>query len=142
MQVSKEFLMEAVGLSLLVALIFIGMQMFQKTIKVTSLLEAEQEERIIMMEEYDIAKYDGLVVDGLTAVGYIKKMVDGYELPVVVAYNEKTFSVTERSELGLLRDIDSEKYISPYAKYRCSVVRDENAVIKEILLMREKEGER
>ena len=39
MNISKEFLMEAVGLSLLVALILIGMQMFHKTIKITTLLQ-------------------------------------------------------------------------------------------------------
>ena len=51
MNISKEFLMEAVGLSLLVALILIGMQMFQKSIKLTNLLQNRQEESIARMDE-------------------------------------------------------------------------------------------
>lgn len=140
MNVSKEFLMEAVGLSLLVALIFISMQMFQRAVKVSALLNTEQEEKIIMLEEYEIVKYDGLLVDGLTAVGYIKKMVGNYELPIVVESGTESFSVTEREQFEMLRDIDSEHYISPYTIYRCLVIRDENEVITEIKLLKEQEG--
>jgi len=141
MQISKEFLMEAVGLSLLVALIFISMQMFQKAAKVTSLLESKQEEKIMMLEEYEITKYDGLSIDGMTAASYIKKIVGGYGLPVIVICGQKSFSVTDRSEFGMLREVDSEKYISPYATYRCQVIRDENEVITEINLLKEQEGD-
>ena len=132
--------MEAVGLSLLVALIFVSMQMFQRAVKVSTLLNAEQEEKIIMLEEYEIVKYDGLLVDGLTAVGYIKKMVGTYELPIAVEAGEESFYVTKREEFEMLRDIDSEKYISPYAIYRCLIVRDENEVITEIKLLNEQGG--
>ena len=137
MQISKEFLVEAVGLSLLVALIFVGMQMFQRTMRVTAILENNQEEKITMLEEYEIVKYDGLVLDGMTVVNYIKNMVGEYELPVIIESEQKTFVVADRTELGLLRDVDSEKYINPYATYRCTVVRDDNEVINEIRLVRE-----
>ena len=106
MHISKEFLMEAVGLSLLVALIFVSMQMFQRAVKVSTLLNAEQEEKIIMLEEYEIVKYDGLQVDGLTAVNYIKKMVGNYELPIVVETGAESFYVTKRDDFEMLRDID------------------------------------
>lgn len=137
MQISREFLMEAVGLSLMVALIFIGLQMFQRTMKVTAILENNQEEKIAMLEEYEIVKYDGFVIDGMTAVNYIKNMVVEYELPVVVEFGQKTFVVSDRTELGLLRDVDSEKYINPYATYCCMVVRDDNEAVNEIRLVRE-----
>lgn len=140
MHISKEFLMEAVGLSLLVALIFISMQMFQRAVKISTLLNAEQEEKILMLEEYEIVKYEGLLMDGLTAVGYIKKMVENYELPIVVKNGTESFDVTKREDFELLRNIDSEKYISPYAIYRCWIVRDENKVITEIKLLKEQEG--
>ena len=132
--------MEAVGLSLLVALIFISMQMFQRGVKVSTLLNAEQEEKIVMLEEYEIVKYDGLLIDGLTAVSYIKKMVGNYKLPVFVGAGTESFYVTEREQFEMLRNVDSEKYISPYAVYRCLVVRDENEVIIEVKLLKEQEG--
>lgn len=133
--------MEAVGLSLLVALILIGMQMFQKTIKITTLLQNHQEESITQLEEYDLVKYEDLLLDGMTVLGYIKNVVGEHRLPVIVEEKQKKFSVTERAEFGLLRDVESEKYICPYALYKCKVIRDENDVITEINLVREQEGD-
>lgn len=136
MNISKEFLMEAVGLSLLVALILIGMQLFQKTIKITTFLEKQQEQKIAELEEYEVVKYDELVIDGITAIGYIKKVVGDYELPVIIEESQRKFSITECTEFCLLRDMDSEKYISPYVTYQCKVIRDENDVITKIRLVR------
>lgn len=141
MNISKEFLMEAVGLSLLVALILIGMRMFQKTIKITTQIEKSQEQTITDLEEYELVKYEEMVIDGITALGYIKNTVVEYDLPVIVEDKQRMFSVTSREELGLLRDVDSEKYISPYGFYQCKVIRNENNVITEINLLREQEGE-
>lgn len=141
MNISKEFLMEAVGLSLLVALILIGMQMFQKTVRIATLLQNHQEQNIAQLEEYDLVKYEDLILDGMTALSYIKNVVGEYQVPVIVEEKQKKFSVTGQADFGLLRDIDSEKYICPYALYKCKVIRDENNVITEINLVREQEGD-
>lgn len=141
MNISKEFLLEAVGLSLLVALLLIGMQMFKKTIKITTLMERKQEETISNLEEYELVKYDDMLIDGITALGYIKNVVGEYHITVIVEEKQRKFSITERDEFGLLRDVDSEKYINPYGFYQCKVIRNENDVITEINLAREQEGE-
>ena len=141
MRVSKEFLLEAVGLSLLVALILISMQLFQRATKLTTLLEEGQTQRITELEEYEIVKYDGLLVDGITAVGYIKKMVGTYGLKVTVATTNGNFLIEEANEYLELRNVTSDKYVNPLAKYRCEVVRDENEVITEIRICVEKEGD-
>ena len=132
MQVSKEFLIEAVSLSLLVALILISVQMFERANKITALLEEEQEKQILELEEYEIVRYDGLQMDGITTIGYIKTVVGTYQLPVTVTTETNTFVVKGREEYSSLRDPDSEKYIYPLSLYFCEVVRDENESIKEI----------
>lgn len=132
MHISKEFLLEAVGLSLVVALILISMQVFQKAVKVTSLLEEGQEEQIMELEEYEIVKYDGLLIDGMTAVTYIKRMVENYDLQAKVQNVNGEFVLEKVSECKELRDIDSPRYICPMEKYYCEVVRDENKVIQEV----------
>lgn len=133
--------MEAVGLSLLVALILISMQMFQRAVKITTLLEKGQEQQILELEEYEIIKYDGLLIDGMTAISYIKKMTGTYELPVCIITSNGEFVISDTAEYVDLRDISSEKYINPLAKYRCEVVRDENEVITELRIGIEKEGD-
>ena len=132
MHVSKEFLMEAVSLSLLVALILISIQMFERANKITALLEEGQEKQIMELEEYEIVRYDGFQIDGMTAIGYIKTVVGTYQLPVIVTTKTNTFVVKERNEYSSLRDPNSEKYIYPLSLYLCEVIRDENESIKEI----------
>lgn len=141
MHVSKEFLMEAVELSLMVALILISMQLFQRAVKITDLLEANQERKITELEEYEIVKYDGLRIDGMTAIGYIKRMTGTYELPVKVVTEKGEFVITDQSEYAELRNIASAKYISPLTKYRCEIIRDENEAISEIIIRVEKKEE-
>jgi len=139
--VSKEFLLEAVGLSLLVALLLISMQMFQKATKITMLLEENQERQIAELEEYEITKYDGIVLDGITALNYAKKMTGTYKLPVIVTTIKGEFSVIGQTDYEEMRNIISEKYVNPLAKYRCELVRDENAVIAEIRITEERKVE-
>jgi len=140
MHISKEFLLEAVGLSLMVALILISMQLFQRAVKITTLLEKDQERQMTELEEYEIVKYDGFQMDGMTAVSYIKKMVGTYEIPVKVVTAEEEFAVTEQSQCVNLRNAGSAQYVNPFAKYRCEVVRDENKVITEIKIQMEQKG--
>ena len=132
MHISKEFLMEAVGLSLLVALIFISTQMFQRATEVTGRLERWQEEKMIQIEEYELARYDGMKVDGMTAIGCIKTAVGEYQLPVAVTTGNGRFVVDKKETYTGLRDIDSDYYINPLALYQCKVVRDENGSLTEM----------
>jgi len=132
MHISKEFLAEAVSLSLLVTLIFISMQLFQRSMKITELMEEKQNRQIAELEEYEIVKYEDLLVDGMTVINYIKKMNGTYGLPVYVSTEGREFTVMNRLEYADLRDTDSEKYISPLTKYRCKIERDENGVINKI----------
>jgi len=141
MHVGKEFLIEAVSLSLLVALIIISMQMFERTVKISSLLEQSQEKMISEMEEYEIVKYEDCLVDGMTVINYIKKMISIYHLPVHVTTDQEEFCVSEYADYTDLIKSDSEKYIRPLAKYRCRVIRDENGTITEIRMEAEKEGD-
>lgn len=132
MRVSKEFLMEAVSLSLLVALILISVQMFQRANKITILLEEGQEQKIQELEEYEIIRYDGMEVDGVTVIGYIKTLVGTYQIPISITTENNTFIVKDKEEYSSLRDPNSDKYIFPLSLYLCEVIRDENGSIIEV----------
>ena len=132
MHISKEFLMEAFGLSLLVALLLISVQIFHRTTRLTDLMKDEQEQQILALEEQDIVQYDGMYVDGMAVIGYIKNMVNNYDVPVKVLTEQHSFVVEENGLYAELRNAESEYYINPLALYYCEVVRDSNEVIKEI----------
>ena len=75
MQVSKEFLLEAVGLSLLVGLLLLGVKLFDRACSLMTWFETEQEKQLEKMQEYEITQYENRTIDGITAVNYIKNMV-------------------------------------------------------------------
>lgn len=131
MSVSKEFLLEAVGLSILVSLLFISVQLFQRATRLTALLEEGQEQQITELEEYEIVRYDGLKIDGLTAINYIKRMTDSYHLTVELETIKGSFTI-QKEDYSELRNSNSEKYVSPLATYVCEVLRDENQTISKI----------
>lgn len=140
MSVSKEFLMEAAGLTILVALLFVGVQVFQRAVKLTNLLEEGQEQQISELEEYEIIKYDGLRIDGMTAVNYIKRMTGSYAMVVELETTEGSFVIT-KEDYSELKDSTSKKYVSPLAMYDCEVLRDENRSIAKIKITIERSGD-
>lgn len=140
MSVSKEFLMEAAGLTILVALLFVGVQVFQRAVKLTNLLEEGQEQQISELEEYEIIKYDGLKIDGMTAVNYIKRMTGSYAMVVELETVEGSFVIT-KEDYSELKDSTSKKYVSPLAMYDCEVLRDENRSIAKIKITIERSGD-
>ena len=143
MSVSKEFLMEAVGLSLMVALLFVGLKFFQRTNELITQMDRAQAQRIAEWEEYEIIRYDGKTIDGIIATGYIKSMVCEYQLPVYVETEENTFCVEDKAECEELRNMASPQYMSALALYQCTVIRNENDSIErvEIKVQREEEDE-
>ena len=141
MHISKEFLIEAVGLSLLVALLLISVRIFERTVHITDLVKEEQEQRILEIEEYEIMQYDGMFLDGMTVIGYIKNMVDNYSLPVHVTTEQNSYIVEDSEWYTLFRNPDSVYYIHPFMLYFCDVCRDENGSITEIQIT-VKEGNR
>lgn len=132
MRVSKEFLLEAVGLSLLVALTLISIQLFQRASRLANLLEENQKQQMVKLEEYEITQYNELLLDGMTAVSYIKKMNGTYGLRVKVTTERGEFYVDGTKDYAAMRNLASEKYVNPLKHYRCEVIRDENGVISEI----------
>lgn len=141
MNVSKEFLLEAVGLSLLVALLLVGIQLFQRTSSLVSHMDREQEQQLEQLAEHEITQYDGLVIDGITAISHIKNVVGNYQIPVYVETMQNSFVVEKREEYVSLRDAESEHFISSFELYRCEVIRNENGSIERVEIKIQREGE-
>lgn len=139
MQISREFMLEAVGLSLLVILLLLGTQMFQRATGLMEMLDKEQSRQIESLKEYEITQFDGREIDGVTAVGYIKNMVNHYGLSVYVQTKDREFTIESKEKCAQLKDKESEYYISSFGIYECCVVRDENGGVDYILITEEAE---
>lgn len=142
MHISKQFLIEAVGLILTVSLIMTGVRLYQRANHAVMAMEQQQNRRFQQMEEYEIVKYEGCSIDGTTAVAYIKHLVGTYGLPVTVTTADGTFQIEERLQYANLRNMESGQYINPLGRFQCEVLRDENSAIIGALLMYCREGEK
>ena len=140
MQVSKEFLLEAVGLSLLVGLMLLGVQMFDRAKTLMEVLNRGQEQKIEELQEYEITQYENRTIDGITAANYIKTMVHHYDLKVLVETDGRGFVIESRESCKKLTASDSEYYLNPFAVYSCTILKDENGTIEYVQIKAE-EGE-
>ena len=142
MQVSKQFLLDAVGLILTISLILTGVRLYRKAEQAVGILEKRQSRQLQNLEEYEVVKYEGYYIDGTTVLGYIRNLVGNYDLPVTVTTGKGTFRITERSQCANLRNKDSEQYINPLGTYLCEVLRDENSAIVGASLVYFERGEK
>ena len=140
MQVSKEFLLEAVGLSLLVGLMLLGVQMFGRAKTLVEILNRGQEQKLEELQQYEITQYENRTIDGITAANYIKTMVYHYDLKVLVETEERGFTIESKESCKMLTDPDMEYYLNPFAVYTCTVFKDENGNIEYVQIKAE-EGE-
>ena len=114
--------------------------MFEKATGFLKLLDEKQETQIAKMEEYEICRFDGRSLDGISACSYIKKMVYSYGIDVQVETDENVFTVDTKEVCERIGKEESEYYISPFVLYQCEVKRDENGSINSVWLTQE-EGE-
>lgn len=134
MQVSRQFILEAAGLVLTVALILLGVQFFERTKQILSLLSERQEQEWQYLLEYEQIRYEGLQITGSTAVSFTKEMVSKYGIPVTIRKEEGSCCIQTAKELAGLREEQSRYYVSPLTKFTCEVLRDDNSAIVGIVL--------
>jgi len=139
MNISREFLLEAVGLSLMVALLLVGVKMFQRTSDFIAAIDREQEQSIAEMKEYELVRYDEMIIDGITAIGYIKMVVGEYQIPVYVETSENSFLITDKKEYAGIRNLTSPYYMDTLALYQCTVIRSENESVERVEIKVQKE---
>lgn len=129
MQISKQFLLDAVGLVLTVSLIMTGVHLFRRTERTIQKMQYRQTRQLETLEEYDAVKYDGYQVDGATAFHYVKNMVGDYGIPITITTVAGSVRITERSQYASMRDTESKAYLNPFEQFLCEVQRDENDAI-------------
>ena len=105
MQISKQFLIEAVGLILTVSLILTGVRLYQRANRAVVMMEQRQDRQFQQMEEYEIVKYEGCSIAGTTAIAYIKHLVGTYGLQVTVTPAGGKCQVEERLQYVNLRNM-------------------------------------
>lgn len=135
MGMAKKILYSAVGLVITVALIYAAVGLLDRSKRLADAISREQDRELKAFSEYSITKYDGYKISGSQVIGYVKSLVSTYGTTVEITTETATFSVSDSSLFGALRDIDSIYYVNPLKMYECSVVRDVNDAITEVQIV-------
>ena len=128
---TKKTLWYAFGLMITVALMFIGLSIFQRAEKTADTLAKGQDAANKNIEEYEIVKFDGYDISGSQAIYYAKEVVGNHGIPVTFKTTlvPAGFVVSDSSLYGEFRDLNSSYYINPIIQYTVEVKRDENDTI-------------
>lgn len=129
MEVSRQFLAEAVSMILLVALLLTGVRIYQRANTAIGIMETQQEQRLKDLEEYDAVKYDGCKINGITAVSYIRNMVFYYNLPVWILKDGARVEIDSYDMCESIKSEGTEWYVSPFERFQCEIIRDENRAL-------------
>lgn len=135
MHITKEMLINAVGLMFTVALIFIGYSVFNRSVDAATFFGRQQDDTMQALEEYPITKYDGYEINGSVAINLIKEVIgsyDGITVEVKTTAVPEGFVITDSSKYAAFRDLSSTYYINPIVLYLVTVERDGNGVITSL----------
>ncbi|MCR5154774.1 MAG: hypothetical protein K6B75_08020 [Lachnospiraceae bacterium] len=132
MQVSKHFIVEAVGLLITVALLSIALGMYKNTEDGLRSIKHRQEATLKRLEEYEITKYDGCLVKGSMAASFVRMAVCDYGLHANISTGKTNYTICEAEMCYLMNNISADEYVNPLNSYKCRVYRDVNGALSEI----------
>ena len=133
MSVVKEFLIFTVGLIITVSLAVISFNVYSEAAALGKGIAEREQSALNELEEYEMTRFDGSVIDGSRAISYIKKMYETRDVQIQVANGKKTFLI-DRDSIEGLRKINSSFYMNPMEKYKVSVMLDENDAADRIII--------
>ncbi len=133
MSVVKEFLIFTVGLIITVSLAVISFNVYSEAAALGKGIAEREQSALNELEEYEMTRFDGSVIDGSRAISYIKKMYETRDVQIQVANGKKTFLI-DRDSIEGLRKINSSFYMNPMEKYKVSVMFDENDAADRIII--------
>ncbi len=125
MSVIKEFLLFTAGMIITVSLAIVSFNIYMKAAVLGRGIAEREQIAIDELEEFEVMRFDGCVIDGSRAISYIKRIYGTRNIPIEVKKGGKTFTVDDKA-VSELRKTNSSFYLSPLEKYRVSVLTDEN----------------
>lgn len=137
MGVAKKFILGAAGLIITILLIYAGLSIYSRSKQLADGVTEGQDQSIKDAKEYGILKYDGYVINGATAINYIKTAVTDYEVEARIIKNVggslTTGYISTTADFTSMRDVtQGTTYVNPLKEYKCTVYRDSNDLFSYI----------
>ena len=138
-EIAPRALLMAAAVILSVLLVSIMISQFNSAQGMVNSSSEVISKRTMEIRNSEIMQYDGLTVTGEEVINFMKKNFDGYgsgEAPFSITLKGTSGhleSYSEYSALNALTDPESEKYIKPFSKWRCTVKKNKNDIITEVI---------
>lgn len=131
MQISRQFIIEAVGLMITVAFLSMGIGMYKRAYATVEVIRDRQERMLLEAQQFDLIRYEGEKISGSEAVSYVKNVFNEYPVEIYIKTDVKEF-ILDDVNCALLREPQSVFYINPLKKYSCILQKDLNGIIDRV----------
>lgn len=134
MENAQKFLLGAVGLIVTVLLIYAGLNIYNRSKQVSDHVSEEQAKNLQDTKEYNLLKYDGCIINGSTAINYVKTCISDYSVEAHIIKGSGDTATTGyikySSDFTAMRDVTAHlQYINPLKEYKCVIRRNGNDAV-------------
>ena len=143
-EIAPRALLMAAAVMLSVLLVSIMISQYNSAREVVNSSSDVMSRKAEEIRNSDIMQYDGLTVNGEDVINFIKKnLAEGAEMQgqitvTLTGVSGNSQSLTDTVLLGSLTDPENEKYIRPFSKWKCSVKKNKNGIITEVVFRKNK----
>ena len=143
LEIAPRALLLAVAVILTVLIVSLMVSQFKSAQEMSNASMEVISRRTDEIRNNEITQYDGLTVSGADVVNFLKRnlmdAVGGDESDLKITLkggsgNSRTYRTYEAA-VGL-SDMDDDEYVNPVTKWKCSVIRNKNGIITEVIFKR------
>ena len=138
-EIAPRALLMAAAVMLSVLLISIMISQYNSAREVVNSSSDIMSRKAEEIRDSDIMQYDGLTVNGEDVINFMKKNLGedselyGQLKVTLKGVSGNTMSYSDTEPLSSLTDPENEKYVRPFSKWKCSVKKNKNGIITEVV---------
>ena len=131
-EIAPRALLLAATVILTVVLISVMVMQFKASKEMMNVTSEQISERTEEIRNGELLELDGMVVDGADVLNVCKKQL-GKGMKVTLKNGSVSKTYSDASDVAKLRDYESTEYIKPFTTWKCSVLKNKNGIITEII---------
>lgn len=143
-EIAPRALLMAAAVMLSVLLISIMISQYNSAREVVNSSSDVMSRKAEEIRNSDIMQYDGLTVTGEDVINFMKKNLGedaemyGQLTVTLKGVSGNILSYSDTESVSSLTDPENEKYIRPFSKWKCSVKKNKNGIITEVIFSKKK----
>jgi len=134
-EIAPRALLLAAGVILTVLMISIMVNQFKSANEMVNISSEMISDRATELKYSELYSMDGMEVYGSDVVNLCKKEL-GKGINITLKKGINTVTYTDEAAITKLRDYESNEYVKPSTRWKCSVVKNKNGIVTDVIFTR------